>query len=154
MDPNRLPFMRSQSVGRPPTVSADIRYIALWQKKFVLYVLLGLLGQAALVLMVFAVAKHVPVILPIVTGFGIISWLLLAIPILIAAFRLCSRLYGTAIACLVLLLCLFALFPLGLIALVIANSKATRILRESGINVGFFGANFSQLPLATSKAQK
>ncbi|GIW91876.1 MAG: hypothetical protein KatS3mg109_2308 [Pirellulaceae bacterium] len=44
------------------------------------------------------------------------------------------------------LLGILALVPcIGLLALLVVNGKATRILQENGIRVGFFGADLSQI---------
>lgn len=53
-------------------------------------------------------------------------------------------LYGTGKG---VLLGLLTSIPLvGLIVLLVVNGKATSVLRESGVHVGFFGADLQQLP--------
>jgi hypothetical protein len=61
-------------------------------------------------------------------------------------FMLAMTVYGTGAG---IVLGILTLVPLvGLIVLLIVNGKATKILREYGINVGLMGADMSQVPNA------
>jgi predicted RNA-binding Zn-ribbon protein involved in translation (DUF1610 family) len=62
---------------------------------------------------------------------------------MVFACMLATRVYGTAAAVLVVLLSCLPCF--GLIALLVVNSKATNILRDAGVEVGFLGANLADL---------
>jgi hypothetical protein len=55
---------------------------------------------------------------------------------------LANKVYNIGVAILVLLLSFIPCF--GLIAMLVVNQKATRMLREKGIEVGFLGASLSQ----------
>jgi predicted RNA-binding Zn-ribbon protein involved in translation (DUF1610 family) len=58
-------------------------------------------------------------------------------------FRLAMKIYSTGVG---IMLGILALLPfLGLLVLLRVNSKATGILKENGIHVGFLGANLSDI---------
>jgi hypothetical protein len=76
-----------------------------------------------------------PALLPVI-------WCLVLLASAVGAFWLAMAIYGRPTAT---VLGIVALIPLvGLLVLVVVSSRATGILRQHGIHVGFFGANMAQ----------
>ena len=72
-----------------------------------------------------------------------LAFLIAAIAGAVFVFMLSVRVYGTGMG---IFLGLLTLVPLlGLLVLLIVNSKATKILKEHGIKVGLLGANTSKI---------
>ena len=106
----------------------DLRLIASRQKGVLYCILFYILGSLALFML--------PPDMAILTG------LLLGIVFVAAfvyVFLLASKLYGAGVG---VVLALLTLVPLvGLIVLLVVNQKATKILTENGVKVGFMGAH-------------
>ena len=103
----------------------DLRKVAVYQRGMILCILLNIIIY----------------ILTLVTGSGIlqIAFFILAIVQLVFVFGLARRTYNFAVA---ILLTILSLFPcLGLMILFIVNQRATKVLTENGIPVGFLGVN-------------
>ena len=136
---------QNQSEGQPPTAPIaagrsreELRAVASKQKAVIVCVALNILFFALRLFIVFG-----KITLPV-----FVTWILtpcflgLAVVSVVYIFMLGIKLYGTAIG---ILLGLLTFIPLvGLIILLIVNTKATRTLREGGFRVGFFGASLSQ----------
>jgi hypothetical protein len=73
-------------------------------------------------------------------GVGILVTILVAA---VFVFRLASLVYSTAAG---VVCALLTVIPcIGLITLFVVNSRATAVLRQNGIRIGFFGADLAQL---------
>jgi hypothetical protein len=127
-----------------PPSGPDLRRIAFQQRAIILCILV-MLVCALLEASVTASGLFFlrPIGLVIMLG---APWLYLASIITgaVFVFMLAISLYntGTGIA-----MGILALVPcLGLIALLVVNGKATRVLRHHGVKVGFFGASPSKIP--------
>jgi hypothetical protein len=76
---------------------------------------------------------------PPIANLGLLA---VAIATAIFVFMLAIKLYGTGVG---VLLGILTLIPLvGLFILLIVNGKATKILRENGLKVGFMGVKLSE----------
>lgn len=129
-----------QSPESPPEVVGvisgsrdDLRSVAKYQKGIILSILvylIAVIGQFAL-----------PVDLrPLVAIAALLAGLVGAVFV----FLLAMKTYGTGTG---ILLGILTLAPcLGLIVLLMVNSKATNILKQNGIKVGLLGANVAQIP--------
>jgi len=61
----------------------------------------------------------------------------------VCVFLLAIKVYGTGLG---ILLGILSLVPcVGLVILLIVNGKATGVLKQNGIKVGFLGANLSSI---------
>jgi predicted Zn finger-like uncharacterized protein len=112
---------------------SDLREIARYQKGVIICVAVNVLvmaGQFALP----------PDLRPLVAG---MVYLANAIIGIVCVFLLALKVYGTGAG---ILLGILTFIPvLNLIALLVINGKATRVLRQNGIHVGFFGADLSEI---------
>jgi hypothetical protein len=73
-----------------------------------------------------------------------VYYLVVAITATVFVFMMAIKVYGTGTG---IVLGLLVIIPLvGLITLLIINSKATAILKENDIRVGLLGARMSDLP--------
>ena len=117
----------------PPRPRDDLRTVAVRQKG-VIYCILGYLVMALL-----------QFILP--PELGLLAALLAigaSITAAVFVFMLAITLYGTAVG---IILGILTLIPLiGLIVLLVVNTRATRVLRENRVHVGFMGARLKDLP--------
>src|SRR5690606_15699565 len=123
--------------GGPPPLGLDrgeLRTIAKLQRGIltcILIYLIAVVGQ-------FIVT--VPVELRPLIG---IALLLVMLAAAVLVFMLAMRLYGIVAG---VLLGILTLLPIiGLIVLLVINGKATGILRQNGIKVGFMGANVASI---------
>lgn len=71
-----------------------------------------------------------------------VIWAVFVLAAAVIVFLLASSIFSTGLGVLLGVLTLVPL--LGLLILAIVNGKATNILRQNGIKVGFLGANLSQ----------
>jgi predicted RNA-binding Zn-ribbon protein involved in translation (DUF1610 family) len=124
-----------------------LRKIAMLQK-YLIMCILGMLGSyVALIVVVIASgqtaggqAPHGPVL--VVVGIVYLLLLVASIAAWILSVMLALNVYGTTGA---VLLFLSQCIPcVSLIALLVVNGKATTMLRDSGVDVGFLGADLSQ----------
>ena len=105
----------------------DLKGIASHQKVVILCILIYLIAVAAQFLL--------PPDLRPILGLGVLA---VGIVSAVFVFRLAIRLYGTGVGVMWGVLTLIPL--IGLVSLLIVNGKATRILKENGVDVGFLGA--------------
>jgi hypothetical protein len=113
----------------------DLREIATRQRG-IIFCIMGYILCAALQ---FAVPPPLKIICAL-AAFGV------SIAGMVFVFMLALAMYSKGMG---ILLGILTLIPLvGLIVLLTVNGKATRILREHGIQVGFFGAKADQIPTA------
>jgi hypothetical protein len=110
----------------------DLKKVAQYQKAILTCILLYLLA-------VFGQFLLPPQFRPLL-GLGVI---IVGLVSTIFVFMLALKIYSTATG---VILGILALVPcLGLIILLVINSKATKILTENGIKVGLLGANVSRI---------
>jgi hypothetical protein len=122
----------------PVTRGQSVRKIALRQRELVYALLFAIISVALQVWAVFNF--NLVAFLPLfeLIGLGI------RILVIVFIFRMALALYSTGLA---VVLGIISLIPLiGLITLLIMNTKATRLLREAGIHVGLMGAKRAQIP--------
>src|SRR5262249_41671399 len=152
--PPPFPPPQPLSYARPVNLRGDLRTIAVRQKA-IMYCILGylLVGIANVFVRASASPPSSPSSLPSVPAVpallsGILALLMVGATITAAVFvfMLAIALYDTGIG---ILLGILTLVPLvGLIVLLIINSKATNALRQYGIKVGLMGAKTDQIPQA------
>lgn len=113
--------------GRPE----DVRAVAVYQKGILVCILIYFLA----IISQFAI----PIPFRIVPTIGIG---LVGLVGVVFVFLLAMKIYGVAVG---VLLGLLTFFPcLGLLVLLIVNSKATSVLKQNGHRVGLLGANLSE----------
>ncbi|HWE96988.1 MAG TPA: hypothetical protein VG269_23705 [Tepidisphaeraceae bacterium] len=117
--------------GPPPR--NDLRNIAVRQKA----IMYCILAYIALIIGQFALPPELRIIVVLLAAGA-------SLTAAVFVFMLAIAVYNTGIG---IVLGILTLIPLvGLIVLLVINSKATNILREHGIRVGLMGANSSQIP--------
>jgi hypothetical protein len=137
--PPRVPYppqqpypAQSQGYAAPPA-ALDLRAVAVRQR----VIMFCLLGYLVLIFGQFAFPpelRFIPALLA----------LAVSVAAAVFVFLLTVALYNTGMG---ILLGLLTLIPLlGVIVLLIINSKATNLLRQRGIHVGLMGADPSQIP--------
>jgi hypothetical protein len=121
--------MTQRSPSTPPTrwSREDLRAIAAHQKIILLCILVHLLALVAQ----FLLSPDGRLVLSIgVVAVGIVAAIFI--------FKLALRIYSTGQG---VMLAILTLIPvIGLVSLLVVNTKATRTLRENGIPVGLLGA--------------
>jgi hypothetical protein len=127
--PRQVPL----SYATPPMPSEDIRRIATRQRTM-MYCLLAYV--------IFAIGS---VVAPRqVAPFVVIAAFAMSIAASVFVFMLAIQLFGKGTG-IVLGIGALILY-LGLIPMLVVNQRATKVLKENGIPVGFMGANLSMLP--------
>lgn len=134
--------MSSETVTGQGT-SADVYEIAKRQRWLIASIGAYLLLIVGRFVVVAIVAEMPPQAAgPILILFGLTT-LVVMVLVLVSLFSLSRKLHNTGLAILFVLL---GMIPLvGLIVLVAVNGTATKYLKQHGIEVGFFGADLSQL---------
>lgn len=116
-----------------PAGRVDVREVAVRQKG----IIYCLLANITFVIASFAVPPEMQLI------FAVLA-LAAQVTAAVFVFMLAIHLYGTGTG---ILLGILTLIPcIGLIILLIVNGKATTVLRQNGVHVGFLGASLSQIP--------
>ena len=121
-----------QAVGVLSCTRADLRSVAVYQKCILVCILINLsliVGQLALPPEYRLLAAIPSVITSIVS----------TVFVFLLAIKVYSVVQGVIFGILAFVPCL------GLIVLLIINSKATKILKDNGIKVGLLGANLSKI---------
>jgi len=117
----------------------DLRVIAVRQRA----IMYCILANIALYVVVFAASAGN---LPLVAGIAAICVFGVAITAAVFIFMLSLAVYNLAAG---IVLGIITLVPLlGLLVLLVINSKATKILRAHGVRVGLMGANPNLIPSA------
>jgi hypothetical protein len=117
----------------PPPPRNDLRVIAVRQKA----IMYCILGYIVLIIGQFALPAEVRIFATLLAG-------CVSITAAVFVFMLALAVYNTGTG---IVLGILTLIPLvGLIVLLVINSKATNILRAHGIRVGLMGADSSQIP--------
>jgi hypothetical protein len=132
--PPHPPLGYAQPLGyAPPPPRNDLRTIAM-QQKAIMYCILGYI-----VFVILQIALPFP--LNLMATFGVLAAMITGA---VFVFMLALSLHNTATG---IILGILTLVPLvGLIVLLVINSKATTLLRSQGIQVGLMGAKTSQIP--------
>ena len=121
------------SYAQPPAAGIDLRGLAFNQRVLNLCIL----GYIGLIFARFALPPEAVLIAAVAT-------LAVIVIAAICVFRMALVLYGTGMG---IVLGLLSLIPLiGLIPLLIINSRATNVLRQHGYIVGLLGASPNQTP--------
>jgi len=117
----------------------DLRIIAVRQRA----IMYCILANIALYVVVFAASAGN---LPLVAGIAALGVFAVAITAAVFIFMLSLAVYNLAAG---IVLGILTLVPLlGLLVLLMINSKATKILRAHGVRVGLLGANPNLIPSA------
>jgi hypothetical protein len=140
-DDDDRPRRRRRDDDDPRRISAeDLRAVA-WSQKAVMLCILAYLATLP--------ASFALSALPDEIQFGarigqVMFLLIIGITSAVFVFMMALKVYTTGVG---VVLGLLTLIPcIGLIVLVIINSKATSILRANGVRVGLLGAEMSDLP--------
>lgn len=116
----------------------DLRLIASRQKGLI-YCILGYI--VGIMLLMMPAADSMAALLKVMAGFTILAAVITAA---VFAFMLAIALYGTGPG---VAMGIFTLIPyIGIIFLLRVNAKATKVLRQHGVRVGFMGARLSDVP--------
>ena len=128
-----IPPLQPLSYATPQPARTDLRQIAVRQRA-IMYCILGYVCCA--------VAQFVvPTPLKMMLAFGALA---AGVTGAVFVFMLAVAIYNTGVG---VLLGILTLIPLiGLIVLLIINSKATSLLKAHGIRVGLLGADVIQIP--------
>ncbi len=135
-NPYQAPATETAVIGINDGSRESLRKVATYQR--------GLLACIGLQI-VFAIANVVlgdslPPLLTLIASLALIA---VGLAGTVFIFLLAQNVYSTGIA---ILLTILGLIPcIGLVILVIVNAKATRILRQNGLKVGFLGADPSTI---------
>ncbi len=131
-NPYQSPSAEPQVVGVNSGSREDLRSVAKYQKGILVCILIyviAMIGQFA-----------IPVEARAILGLGI---LVVGLVGTVFVFLLAIKVYNTVVG---VLLGILTLVPcIGLIVLLVVNGKATAVLKQNGIKVGFLGANPSQI---------
>lgn len=133
-NPYRTPEAALEAEGVLSGSLEDLRPVAIYQKVINVCILLYL---GAIVARLFLIPD--PLVLAL--GFGV---LLVALTGMVFTVLLSLKLYGVGLG---ILLGVLTLIPVvGLIVLLVVNGKATKVLKQNGVQVGLLGARMSTLP--------
>jgi hypothetical protein len=131
-NPYQSPQFVGQATAVDPVDREKLRRVARRQK----WVLYALLAQVAVFFLLFPVTyadQQGPIAVLSLTFWA------LAIASMVAIFRLAKEVASIALA---VICTLFMLMPcISLITLLVINGRATKLLQEHGVKVGFMGAN-------------
>jgi uncharacterized membrane protein len=129
-NPYQAPLADLRAVGVKSGQREDVRAVAVYQKGILVCLAIYLL----LVIGQFAVPADVRPILGLV-------FVSLGVAGLVFVFLLSTKVYSTAVG---VILAVLTLLPcIGILVLLVVNSKATRILTDNGYKVGLLGAKLS-----------
>ena len=132
VNPYESPRVDEPVVGVLSGSREDLRAVAKYQKGILICILIYLaavVGQFAL-----------PIEVRLFLALGVI---VVAITGAVFVFLLAIKVYGPGLGTLLGILSLVPFF--GLFVLLIVNGKATKILRQNGVKVGFIGANLADV---------
>ncbi len=131
-NPFEAPQSDSRAIGILSGTREDLRSVARYQKGIIVCILIYLIaffGQFA-----------VPQELRIILGIGILC---VGLTSTVLVFLLAIKTHGTGQGILLGILCLVPC--VGLLVLLIINSKATNVLKQNGIKVGLLGADVKSI---------
>ena len=131
-NPFEAPQSESRVIGVLSGKREDLRSVAVYQKGILICILVYLMavfGQFAL-----------PPSARIFVGFGILA---VGLTAAVFTFLLAMKTHGTGQGILLGILCLIPC--VGLLVLLIINSKATNVLKQNGIKVGLLGADINSI---------
>lgn len=140
MEPQENPYVAPQTVRPVVGIKSgrheDLKRVASAQKAIIICVQLYLL---AIAVWVFVGKYPMPLAVRVAVAVGMAA---LAIGSMVLVVILCMRVYGISVG---IFLGILTMVPcLGLFILLMASTKATRVLRDNGYTVGFTGADLSQ----------
>jgi hypothetical protein len=126
--------------GGPRMSATALRTVA-WSQKIIIFCILGELGTIPVRL----VLSQMPPEMQLLGALLLLAYyLVVGITATVFVFRMALAVYSTGTG---VLLGILTLIPcIGLIVLLVINGKATTILKNNGVRVGFLGANMADLP--------
>jgi hypothetical protein len=131
-NPYQSPSSAGSAVGVLSGKREDLKNVAKYQKGILVCILIYLIAVLSSLLLPADIRQFV--------GFGVI---LVGLVGTVFVFLLAMKVYGIPIG---ILLGILAMVPcVGLIVLLMINGKATSVLKQNGIKVGFMGANLAEL---------
>ena len=131
-NPFEAPQSDSRAIGVLSGTREDLRSVARYQKGVIVCILIYLLAM----LCQFAIPPELRMFL----GIGV---LFVGLTGAVFAFLLAIKTHGTGQGILLGILCLVPC--VGLLVLLIINSKATSVLKQNGIKVGLLGADLKSI---------
>ena len=139
-NPYEAPRTEIRATGVRSGKRADVRQVAVAQKAILICILIQISN------IVFQLAVNIgklPVPPALVLACGVVS-LLSGVVSAVFVFLLAMRVYSTGLG---ILYGILALIPcIGLLVLLMINSKATGVLQANGHKVGLLGADLSKIP--------
>lgn len=128
-NPYQPPLTSARVVGVKSGTRRDLRAVAKYQKGIIICIAINLLLLPMMALVPNDLLRFVIRV----------AYLLVAVVSTVLVFLLAIKVYSIGVG---IVLGFLSLFPLiGLIVLLVVNGKATKILQQNGIKVGFLGAN-------------
>jgi hypothetical protein len=144
-NPYESPLADVRMVGAKSCRREDMRSIAIYQKGIVFCLLVQFLAVIGLIVaatMRFSVTPEAIGASRVTAQILVLVLLATSLVAIVFAFLLSLKVYRTAMG---ILLAILTLVPLlGLFVLLIANGKATAILRQNGHKVGLLGASLAE----------
>lgn len=136
---NDNPYQSPKSDADSPTalgvksgLRADVRSVAVYQKGLLVCILIYIIA----VICQFALPENMRIFL----GLGVLLvGLVGAVYVILLAMKIYHPVIGVVLGILTMVPCL------GLLLLLLINSRATEILKRNGISVGLMGANLSEI---------
>lgn len=146
------PFAAPESSGRAIGVRSgkakDVLAVARYQRYLILCILVYMASVGVQVAVTFGAMGAInnqqaaPAISGVMLAVSIgvlLAWLCGAVCVLLLAMKVYQPVVGV-------LLCVLALIPcVGLLILLLVNSRATKIIRDNGYSVGLLGANVAEI---------
>ena len=135
-NPYQAPAADTRILGIRSGSVEDLRKVAKYQKGILMCILIQIVGFLAMVFLQSALPSELRLLINL-------ALLVVGLTGTVFVFLLAANVYSTAVG---ILMAVLTLIPcLGLIMLFIVNGKATAVLRQNGIQVGFLGADLSKI---------
>ncbi len=139
-NPYQSPSTDSQLAGIHNAAAGDLRRVGVYQKGIIICILLYFVLGIAQAFIVPSVPADARLIVSIATRLCVLGLFLTAtVFVVLLAMKVYSPVLGVVLGVFTLVRCI------GLIVLFLVNGKATKVLKQNGIKVGFFGADLSQV---------
>jgi hypothetical protein len=129
-----------RAVGVRSGLRTDLRDIAVYQKGIIVCILIYLLTLGVSVAVSSGRLGIPPTVALVVLGIFVLNFLVGAVFVFLLAMKVYHPVVGVLMAILCILPCV------GLVVLLLINTRATNTLKSNGIEVGFLGANLDRIP--------
>lgn len=144
MSMSENPYEAPRSVDRVVGIKSgkreDLRSVALYQKAIMICILCYIVALVAQVFLQINAKSGVSAVLSLIVGLLALAVVLTGV---VFTFLLAIKVYNVAIG---IILGIGTMIPcIGLIVLLAVSNRATAILRENGIQVGFLGADLNTI---------